>query len=389
VSSTGRPASPRGSAGGPPGDTGGPGPLRRLAKVELHRHLDGSVRPGTIWEIAREHGIPVGFDSREDLDRGAVIREPMKDLDSVLARFATQQAVLCSREALSRITFENVEDAWRDGVRLVELRFAPAYIAEGRNLSHDEIIDGVLDGTRRAMAEWPVEVGLIGILPRSYAMESNVRATEALIRWKRSGAPGAERICGFDLADREADFDPALFAPLVEQAREAGMGITIHSGEETDARHIAAALEVYRPSRIGHGIRCWGNAEVMRLLIERDVLLEVCPTSNWITGAVPSLADHPLPGLLRAGVPVCLNSDDPNLFGIDLVNEYEVCAREYGFAAAEFSAMNDAALRHSFLPAHAKDRAAKEIASGLIPAGGLSHAKGRGAQSRLRPRSLL
>jgi adenosine deaminase len=139
------------------------------------------------------------------------------------------------------------------------------------------------------------------------------------------------------------------------------MGITIHSGEETDARHMAAALDVYRPSRIGHGIRCWGDQEVMRRLIEQDVLLEVCPTSNWITAAVPSLAAHPLPRLHAAGVPVCLNSDDPNLFGIDLVNEYEVCAREYGFAEPEFSAMNRAALRHSFLPAEARERAGKGL----------------------------
>ena len=289
--------------------------LRGLPKVELHRHLDGSVRPGTIWEIAQEHGIELGFRSREELERGAVIRAPMKDLNSVLARFATQQAALCSRDALSRVTFENVEDAWRDGVRLVELRFAPTYIADGKNITFDEIIDGVLDGMLRAMATWPVEVGLIGILPRSFPMESNTRATEALMRWRRSGAPGAERICGFDLADREADFDPALFAPLVERAREAGMGITIHSGEETDARHVTTALEVYRPSRIGHGIRCREDPAVMRTLIEQDVLLEVCPTSNWITAAVPSLAAHPLPALFRAGVPVSINSDDPNLFG--------------------------------------------------------------------------
>ena len=362
VSWTSRPASPPGSVEGRP-DVAEPGRLRRLPKVELHRHLDGSVRPGTIWEIAQEHGIPVGCGSREELERSAVIRAPMKNLDSVLARFATQQAVLCSREAVSRVTFENVEDAWRDGVKLLELRFAPAYIAEGKSLSNDDIIDGVLDGMLRAMAAWPIEVGLIGILPRSFPIERNVQATEALVRWRMSGAPGAERICGFDLADREADFDPALFAPLVERAREAGMGITIHSGEETDARHIATALDVYRPSRIGHGIRCWGDHEVMRRLIEREVLLEVCPTSNWITSAVPSLAAHPLPGLLRAGVPVCLNSDDPNLFGIDLVNEYEVCAQEFGFGEPEFTEMNRAALRHSFLPPEVTARAAK----GIVP----------------------
>jgi len=335
--------------------------LRKLPKVELHRHLDGSVRAGTIWEIAQEKGLETGFDSKEELERNAVISAPMKDLGSVLARFATQQAVLCSFGAVSRVTFENVEDAWRDGVTLVELRFAPSYIADGKNLSNDEIIAGVLDGMRRAMAAWPIEVGLIGILPRRFPLEKNKQATRDLIRWRMSGEPGAERICGFDLADGEADCDPEGFVPLVEEARNAGMGITIHSGENTDAAHVARTLALYRPSRIGHGIRSWGDAEVMRRLIDEDVLLEVSPTSNWITSAVASLSVHPLPGLLRAGVPVCVNSDDPNLFGIDLVHEYEVCAREFGFREDEFRAMNRAAARHSFLPEETKRR----IAEGL------------------------
>lgn len=334
---------------------------RKLPKVELHRHLDGSVRPGTIWEIAQEHDIPVGADSREELERGAVISAPMKDLGSVLARFATQQAVLCSFDAISRVTFENVEDAWRDGVTLVELRFAPSYIADGKSLSNDEIIAGVLDGMLRAMAAWPVEVGLIGILPRRFPLEKNRQATRDLIRWKMSGEPGAARICGFDLADGEADSDPDGFVPLVERARNAGMGITIHSGEDTDAAHVGRTLTLFRPSRIGHGIRSWGDEGVMRRLIDEDVLLEVSPTSNWITNAVASLSVHPLPGLFRAGVPVCINSDDPNLFGIDLVHEYEVCAREFGFGQDEFRAMNRAAARHSFLPEDTRRRVAEEL----------------------------
>jgi adenosine deaminase len=332
--------------------------LRRLPKVELHRHLDGSVRIDTLWEIAQGNGIDVGARSLEELQRTAVIRTPMKTLEDVLGCFAAQQAVLCSREAIARVTFENVEDAFRDGVRLVELRFAPSYIAEGKRLSNDEILAGVLEGMRRGMAAYPVEVGLIGILPRRLPLEVNARATEDLVRWKRSGEPGAERLCGFDLADSETAVDPAAFVPFVRRARDAGMGITVHSGENTSAAHVARALELYAPERIGHGIRCREDPALMRTLREKDVLLEVSPTSNWITSAVPSLAEHPLPGLLRAGVPVCVNSDDPNLFGIDLVNEYDVCERLFGFGEREFAAMNTAALRRSFLPREVTERVA-------------------------------
>ena len=335
--------------------------LRRLPKVELHRHLDGSVRIDTIWEIAQERGIDVGARTLEELRARAVIRSPMTDLDSVLGCFATQQAALCSYAAIARVTFENIEDAWRDGVRLIELRFAPSFIAHGKKLANDEIIAAVLEGMRRGMEAFPVEVGLIGILPRRFSLESNARATRDLIRWKMSGEPGADRLCGFDLADGESDVDPASFAPFVDQARDAGMGITIHSGENTSAAHVARTLAVYRPTRIGHGIRCWGDPGLMRRLIDQDVLLEVSPTSNWITNAVPSLSAHPLPGLFRAGVPVCLNSDDPNIFGIDLVNEYGVCEREYGFGEREFTAMNRTALRHSFLPKEVTERVAREL----------------------------
>jgi adenosine deaminase len=339
----------------------GPDRLLRLPKVELHRHLDGSVRIETLWEIAQEHGIDVGARTLSALRRKAVISSPMGDLESVLACFAAQQAVLCSFDALRRVTYENIEDAFFDGVRLIELRFAPSFIAQGKELDNDEIIAGVIEGMRCGMKVFPVEVGLIGILPRRFPHEVNAQATRDLIRWKKSGEPGSERICGFDLADAEADVDPGSFVPLVRQARDAGLGITIHSGENTSAAHVARTLETFQPDRIGHGIRCWGDAPLMQRLKDLGVLLEVSPTSNWITNAVPSLAEHPLPKLYKAGVPVCLNTDDPNLFGIDLVNEYEVCEREYGFGEQEFTAMNQAALRGSFLPKEITEPVAREL----------------------------
>ena len=330
--------------------------LRVLPKVELHRHLDGSVRIQTIWDLASAAGLDVGARTLDELRRMAVIREPLSDLGQALARFETQRKVLHSFDAISRVTRENVEDAFRDGVKLLELRFAPAFIAEGTTLSNDEIISGVLDGIIRGMEEFPVEVGLIGILARGYPMSVNDRALDDLLKWKKGSAPGADRLCGLDLAAMEAGIDPLPFVPLVARARDAGLGITVHSGEDTDAAHVARTLDLFRPSRIGHGIRAWGNAEVMERLKEEDVLLEVCPTSNWLTSAVSSLEAHPLPGLYKAGVPVSINSDDPNLMGIDRVNEYEVCARHYGFQERDFRAINRAAWEHSFLPRELRGR---------------------------------
>jgi adenosine deaminase len=335
--------------------------LRALPKVELHRHLDGSVRLATMLDIARRHGLDLGARSPVELARLATITSPLEDLAAVLGRFSLLQKTLCSFEAISRVAFENVEDAWRDGVVAVELRFAPAFIAEGKSLTCDEIVEAAVDGARRAAERFPVEVALIGILPRSRPLEDNQRATRALLHYRASGRTGAELIRGFDLADREDAFDPLPLVPLVQAAREAGLGVTIHSGENTGPEYVRRTLETFHPQRIGHGIRSWGDPDLVALLCERDVLLEACPTSNWLTRSVPSLEEHPLPFLLRAGVPVSLNSDDPHLMAIDLVHEYEVCARLFGFGLEEFATMNRAALAHSFLDADAKRRAAARL----------------------------
>jgi len=336
--------------------------LRALPKVELHRHLDGSIRPRTMLDIARRHRLDLGARSLAELARTATITEPLADLAAVLARFSLVQRTLCSFEAISRVAFENVEDAWRDGAVAAELRFAPAFIAAGKSLGCDESVAAAVDGIRRGAEKFPVEVALIGILPRSSPLEENERATRALLDCRASGRPGAELIRGFDLADQEDAYDPLPLVPLVEQARQAGLGITIHSGENTGPEQVRRTLELFRPQRIGHGIKAWGDPDLVALLAGRDVLLEVCPTSNVLTRSVPSLEEHPLPFLLRAGVPVSLNSDDPHLMAIDLVHEYRVCARVFGFGLEEFAVMNRAALAHSFLDDAAVRRAETRLA---------------------------
>ncbi len=329
--------------------------LRRLPKVELHRHLDGSIRVRTIVELARAAGlgVPPGR---------LTITEPLGDLPAVLDRFSTMQRVLCSSEAVSRVAEENVEDCWRDGVVLAELRFAPAFIAGESGRAHREIVEAVAEGVMRGMRRWPVRVGLVGILVRGAPISRNEEALRAVLDFRASGQPGADLIVGLDLADREEGVDPLPLVPLVDAAREAGLGITVHSGENTSADHVRRTLDLFRPRRIGHGVRSTGDPELLRRLRAEDVLLEICPTSNWLTRSVPSLEAHPLPALVAAGVPVSLNSDDPNLFAIDLTNEYELCRRLWGLGAKEFAAMNAAALAHSFLPERVRAEAARLLA---------------------------
>jgi adenosine deaminase len=333
------------------------GALRALPKAELHRHLDGSVRLGTLAELARRHGLDLGAASEAELAEKAQVRSPLAGLEQVIERFGTLQKVLCCYEAIRRVAFENVEDAWRDGVRLLELRFAPAFIAAGKKLAWEEIIEAVLDGVEEGVARCGIAVGLIGILPRTAPMQDNCAALAELLRYARGAHPGAHRLVGLDLADSETARPPGDFLPLVQRARAAGLGITIHSGENTDAAHVVDTIRRFSPTRLGHGIKAWGDREALRLIAERGVTLEVCPTSNWLTRSVPSLEAHPLPRLLRAGVRVTLNSDDPHLMGIDLVHEYALAARLWGMGPPDFLAMNQEAVRASFLPEEARREA--------------------------------
>jgi adenosine deaminase len=339
-----------------PGQLRGDDHWRDFPKVELHRHLDGSVRLGTIWQLARNNRLDLGAASLAELERIALLREPVGSLQEMLAALSPARRVLCTYEAVERVTFENVEDAWRDGVRLLELRFSPGAIAASGGLDLPEIIEAVLAGAERAAARYPLELGLIGTLRRSADPQINERVVATLLRAAAGHSPGAWRLVGFDLADDERAAAPEAFAPLMDKAREAGFGITVHTGLNTDARWMRRTLLALRPDRIGHGLRVLEDERLAAEVRERGILIEVSPTSNWITASVPSLEAHPLPHLVAAGLAVSINSDDPQLYGIDLVHEYALCARLFGFGPEEFRRMNRQAAEHSFLPAECRGR---------------------------------
>ncbi|NKB37120.1 MAG: adenosine deaminase [Gammaproteobacteria bacterium] len=326
--------------------------MRNFPKIELHRHLDGSIRQQTIIDIARRHKLDIDISDPAALKKRSTVTEPMQDLAAVLDAFDIIQKVSCSYEAIKRIAFENVEDAFFDGIKLCELRFSPAFIALGKDIAYDEIIEGVIDGVAAGMDKYDIQIGLITIVSRTLDYEANKQGTiEAITYAQKAKHRMADRIVGFDLADLENTTEPEDFVELVEMARDAGLGITVHSGEDTDASGVQKTLEILKPDRIGHGVNAWQDRDVVELLKEQDVLLEICPTSNWLTQCVPVLAEHPLPDFFHAGVKVSLNSDDPQLMDIDLTHEYEIARQTFGFSNEDLLKMNLYALEKSFLPA--------------------------------------
>lgn len=333
----------------------------KLPKIELHRHLDGSIRFRTIIELAKLHGIDLGVKSEQELAKKVIIKEPLTSLQQVLDCFWTSQKVLASYEAIKRVTFENIEDAHLDGIKLIELRFAPTFIQKNKTLGLDEIIEAVIDGVTEGMNKYPIQVGLLHIMPRPLDFELNKLSTDEVLRYKKSYHKNADRLVGVDLADSETEESFTLYAPIIQKAKNQGMGVTIHSGEDTSAEHVKRTIEAYQADRIGHGIQIAKDQDIMRLVKERDVVLEVCPTSNWLTNCVKSLKTHPLKFLYDQGVKVTLNSDDPHIMNINLVHEYEVAEKELGFKSHEFVQMNKWALEKSFLPKEIKNDLKKKF----------------------------
>jgi len=333
--------------------------LRNTPKIELHRHLEGGIRPATAWEIAKESSIHLGYASYEEFLAHAVIPAPRGGLQAVFDAQALSRVVLSSAAAIERIVFENAEDAWNDGTRLLELRFSPAVLSAISGLGFEEVIGIALAGITRAMSTFPMEIGLILSLKRKAPQKDNENVVAALLNLKKGTAPGGasgERLVGVDISDDEWAAEPEIFAYLIDKVRDAGCGVTVHTGLTTDADHVRRTLEVLKPDRIGHGIRALDDPALMDEIREKAILLEISPTSNWITDSVKSLKDHPLPQFARAGLRVCVNTDDPGLFGIDLVHEYELCEKLFGFDSNDFLAMNRNALAASFLPKESREK---------------------------------
>jgi adenosine deaminase len=266
------------------------------------------------------------------------------------------QKLLHSEENLTRLTFEVIEDAANEGIRILELRFAPTYIQlNHEHLTFERIHGAIAKGVERAK-DLPIAVGLIVIIQRISPLEIAARVADFAIAC--SGKKPGE-IVALDLADSEAGFQPRPFAPLFTRAKKAGLHITVHSGEANvpeAAGYVREAIELLGAERIGHGVQIYKDPMLMKFVAEKRIPLELCPTSNWLTSAVRSTAAHPFRFLMKQGLLVTLNSDDPGVFDIDLTNEYEVLAREHGFTAVEFERINDIAAAASFVPLEIKQK---------------------------------
>lgn len=316
--------------------------LHTMPKVELHRHLEGSIRLPTAFALARQAGVDLPASSPEALRGALQVLEPMRDLAAVLAVFDLIGRLFVRAEIVERLAYEVVSDAAADHIKLLELRYSPDYMARHAGLDWDAMTEALLRGVDRAAHEHGVAVGLISIVSRSLGVDSARRTMDYARRWRSA-------LVGFDLADDEASWPSSRFQEALEPLGALGLPLTVHSGEATGPEHVWDTLTALSPRRLGHGVAVGADGALIDEVRRRGVAIEVCPTSNLRTRAVPSLAEHPAHALWRAGVPISINTDDPGLFDLTLTGELEVARDHMGFTEAELLDVQRAALGSSFL----------------------------------------
>jgi adenosine deaminase len=312
--------------------------------TELHRHLDVSVRLSTLLELAQERGLVPTSTSLEGFREDFILREPMSDLGSVLARFTLYQQVLDRPDVIERASFEACEDAYREGIRKIEFRFSPGFVTGLSKLAWLDALDGFEGGLKHAMERYPdFRAGLICIGSRDFGIKSIEKTVEFFLKEQ-------DRFIGFDLAGDESEFPNDLYRDVMKPVIRANAKITIHAGEASGADSIWAAIELLGAKRIGHGIRCVEDPLLMEFLREKEILLEMCPTSNRITSAWADLKTHPFKTCFEAGVPACLNTDDPSIFGNTLGDEIRIARQEMGMSESAIQQTFQNATKYSFLP---------------------------------------
>ena len=320
-----------------------------IPKTEIHCHLEGAIRTQTIIDIAKEYNLHLPSYDVNELDKHVKVYDQMQSLEAVLAAFAIFQNSIASPEVVERIAWELFEDAAKQNIKLFEVRFSPDWAFHGHNLDWDACLEGLLRAKQRAEKEFDMAIGYIVITSRSRGPESCVKTVDWAIRHK-------EYLPAIDLADSERNFPLPEFVPPVMRAKDAGLKVTIHTGEDTPASFVKEAIELAGPDRIGHGIHAIEDMQVLELLKERDITLEVNPWSNYLTNSVRAIEAHPLKKLFDLGVKVTINSDDPEVLETNVNNEYRIAHEILGMSLEDIATCNRYACEASFIPDIAKKR---------------------------------
>jgi len=327
-----------------------------LPLIDLHRHLDGSVRLQTILDLGRQYNLNLPAWELETLRPHVQVTDPKPDIAEFFKKFRYLTGVMVTPDACRRIAYENVEDALNEGIDYIELRFSPWFMAEPYSLKPAAVVEAVVDGVRAGERDFGVKANLIGILSRSYGTEIAMKELEALYSHR-------DDICALDLAGLEAEFPGYLFVGHFNRARNAGWHVTVHAGEAAGSESIWQAINELGAERLGHAVRAVDDPHLLDTLAQRRIGVESNLTSNVQTSVVRSYASHPLKTFIQKGILATINTDDPGISAIDLPYEYRMAVEEAGLSVAQVRRVQRNALEVAFLTGEEKQVLAAKAAA--------------------------
>lgn len=316
--------------------------LRRIPKTELHCHLDGSLRPATMLELARDQRVEMPWDDADDL-RDHMRVDDARNLEEYLARFSVTLSVMQTAEAMERIAYELAEDCAKEGVRYLETRYAPVLNLR-RGLTLEQAVEAPLRGLARAEADYGIVARVIVTALRGESAETSLQLARLAVGFQGRG------VVGFDLAGGEKGHPASLHAAAFAHAQAHGLPCTCHAGEGDGASSVADAMHNCHAQRIGHGTRLGEDPALLAEARDLGVAIECCLTSNVQTHAVKSFDSHPFRRYFDEGLQVSLNTDNRLMSGTDLVTEYGLAAKHLGFTFEELCRVARTGFTNAFLP---------------------------------------
>ncbi len=332
--------------------------IRGLPKFDLHVHLDGSMRPDTVMELARK--LPEERKITPALDIERALLPPQRcTLEEYLKSFEVTVAVLQSEAALERAAYELCEDAAEENVIYMEIRFAPLlHLQQG--LTPDRVVEAVLAGMHRAEQSYPIRTGLILCGMKQESTERSEQVARLAADYLGRG------VIGFDLAGPENGFPPSIHTAAVQIAEDAGVHVTIHAGEGCCPEQIKEAIDL-GAERIGHGVYLYQDPETEEIVRERGIPLEVCPTSNLqISGMMNSYADHPLKRYLDRGIRVTLNTDNRLMSQIDVSHELTAIIEAFSLSKSEIKTILLNSANAAFAPEEIRGSLCKQVEEAFV-----------------------
>lgn len=324
-----------------------------LPLIDLHHHLDGSVRLQTILDLGLKYNLHLPAGTVEEFRPIAQVSKPEPDILAFFEKFKWQTIGMVNPDICRRIAYENVEDAATEGLDYIELRFSPFFMAETHKLPPQAVVEAVVDGVRAGEKDFGIRANLIGILSRTYGADSAWQELQVLLTSR-------DKITGLDLAGDEIHFPGKLFVEHFKKAREAGWHITIHAGEVTGPEGIWQAINELGAERIGHAIHAVEDPKLIDYLLLHQIPIESNLTSNVQTSAVQGYSSHPLKFFLEHGLCATINTDDPGISAIDLHYEYHAAESLAGLSTEMIHQAQRNSLRAAFLTLTEKNEILKK-----------------------------